>query len=241
MPLPARGRAPTCLQAHAPPSLSGCRLLPLGVHLWYREPHQPVEHQRDAGAARRPHFHPAEGAAVRGGRDQHQRGVCTLPGGRPPSPSPGHWERGHRPILHTGPEVLDGVGGCGWLHYRLQGWRAWAYTGSELSRPRAPTCFPHAPTVCHAASWLRSIMRHGLQAHTQIAGYCAPWFPHAHAAGWLLTERCGVLCAPPSEDTAGLPSCPSSGQARTVPSTEGASLPALSEQAGSPGTWRLVL
>nr|KAF6394697.1 hypothetical protein HJG63_010022 [Rousettus aegyptiacus] len=61
-----------------PPADNTCavprRLFPLGVHVRNREPHQPVEHQRDPGASRRPHLHPAEGAAVCGGRDQHQRG-----------------------------------------------------------------------------------------------------------------------------------------------------------------------
>lgn len=65
-----------------PPPMRFCRFLPLGVHIRYREPYQPVQHQRDTSAARRAHLHPAEGPAVCGGRNQHQRGnVGPPPGG----------------------------------------------------------------------------------------------------------------------------------------------------------------
>lgn len=49
------------------------RFLPLGLYLWYREPHQPVQHQRNTSATCCTHLHPPEGAPVCGGRDQHQR------------------------------------------------------------------------------------------------------------------------------------------------------------------------
>lgn len=49
------------------------RFLPLGLYLRYREPHQPVQHQRNTSATCRTHLHPPEGAPVCGGRDQHQR------------------------------------------------------------------------------------------------------------------------------------------------------------------------
>lgn len=48
------------------------RFLPLGLHLRYREPHQPVQHQRNTSATCRTHLHPPEGAPVCGGWDQHQ-------------------------------------------------------------------------------------------------------------------------------------------------------------------------
>lgn len=49
------------------------RFLPLGLYLRYREPHQPVQHQRNTSATCCTHLHPPEGAPVCGGRDQHQR------------------------------------------------------------------------------------------------------------------------------------------------------------------------
>lgn len=50
------------------------RFLTLSVHLWHREPHQPVQHQWNTSAPCCPHLHPAERAPVCGGRDQHQWG-----------------------------------------------------------------------------------------------------------------------------------------------------------------------
>lgn len=58
-----------------------CRLLPLCLHFWHREPHQPIQHQRGFGAPGCAHFHHPEGAAVCGGWGQHQRGEC--PAARP--------------------------------------------------------------------------------------------------------------------------------------------------------------
>lgn len=52
------------------------RFLPLGLYLRYREPHQPVQHQRNTSATCCTHLHPPEGAPVCGGRDQHQRSKC---------------------------------------------------------------------------------------------------------------------------------------------------------------------
>ncbi len=50
------------------------RLLPLSIHLWHREPHQPVQHQWSPGAPCCPHLHHPEGPAVCGGWSQHQWG-----------------------------------------------------------------------------------------------------------------------------------------------------------------------
>lgn len=50
------------------------RFLPLSIHLWHWEPHQPVQHQWNTSAPCSPHLHPAERASVCGGRNQHQWG-----------------------------------------------------------------------------------------------------------------------------------------------------------------------
>ena len=82
-----RATSPGLTQPHppthppAPPPMCFCRFFPLGVHIRYREPYQPVQHQWDASAACRPHLHPAEGPAVCGGRNQHQRGNVGPPPG----------------------------------------------------------------------------------------------------------------------------------------------------------------
>lgn len=55
-----------------PPSL--CRVLPLSVHVRYRESHQPVQHQWCSGSPCCPHQHHPEGPAVRRGWSQHQWG-----------------------------------------------------------------------------------------------------------------------------------------------------------------------
>lgn len=52
------------------------RFLPLGLYLRYREPHQPVQHQRNTSATCCTHLHPPEGTPVCGGWDQHQWSKC---------------------------------------------------------------------------------------------------------------------------------------------------------------------
>lgn len=55
------------------------RFLPLSVHLWHREPHQPIQHQWNTSAPCSPHLHPAERAPVCGGGNQHQWGEGEEP------------------------------------------------------------------------------------------------------------------------------------------------------------------
>lgn len=50
------------------------RVLPLSVYIWYRESHQPVQHQWCSGSPCCPHQHHPEGPAVRRGWSQHQWG-----------------------------------------------------------------------------------------------------------------------------------------------------------------------
>lgn len=50
------------------------RVFPFSLHVWHREPHQPVQHQRSPSAPCCPHLHHSEGPAVCGGRSQYQRG-----------------------------------------------------------------------------------------------------------------------------------------------------------------------
>lgn len=78
------------------------RFLPLGLHLRYREPHQPVQHQRNTSATCRTHLHPPEGAPVCGGWDQHQRSKYPpLPPPLPPLTGTPGLAKEHVPRSHT--------------------------------------------------------------------------------------------------------------------------------------------
>lgn len=47
------------------------RFLPLSIHLWHWEPHQPIQHQWNTSAPCCSHLYPAERTPVCGGRNQH--------------------------------------------------------------------------------------------------------------------------------------------------------------------------